>query len=346
MTEFIHILPWAVLAGAVVAVVEALLLRAVRGRSLGVVLAVMVAFPLVAVLLFVVAISGFMFTQQLMWTLIACVLIGVAVGPAAVVLARDTARRELAMQSDRAAEHAAETSRRELIAWISHDLRTPLAGIRAMGEALEDSVVDHPEDMARYARRIGEETQRLAAMVDDLFELSRINSGTLQIVFGEVAVDEVVCAAVESARPTAHARGIEVAINPASDDTTARIRGSAHELTRVLGNLLTNAIRHTPTDGRIVVDVRPGSHDVVVAVQDACGGIPDEELPFVFDTAFRGERARSPVGGSGAGLGLAIARGLVEAHGGHISVANRHPGCRFEVRLPVGVVRVHPTATR
>ncbi|WP_262402912.1 sensor histidine kinase [Actinomadura sp. CNU-125] len=111
------------------------------------------------------------------------------------------------------------------------------------------------------------------------------------------------------------------------------VQVDAGELGRALRNLVVNAIRHTPGDGtvEIVGDVDGG--EVRVTVADGCGGIPEDDLPRVFDVAFRGEAARSP--GGGAGLGLAIARGIVEAHAGRIGVANAGPGCRFEIRLPV-----------
>lgn len=340
MTDLVHILPWALLAGVLVAVLEAGLLRMVRDRSLVVMLMVLVTFPLLAVLLFVVAISGFMFTEQLGWTLIACLLIAAAVAPTSTLLARHIARRELSAEGARSADRAAESSRRELVAWISHDLRTPLAGIRAMSEALEDAVVTDPADVSRYARRIGDETRRLTTMVDDLFELSRINAGALSITFDEVPIGELVSQAVDSTSPAARQRGIRLGVDtvPAYDGCAPVVLGSTHELTRVLRNLLTNAIRYTPDNGRVDVHVRLSEGQVLLAVQDGCGGIPDQEIPQVFDTAYRGEQARSPAGehaaGAGAGLGLAIARGLVEAHGGRISVRNRYPGCRFEVRLP------------
>jgi signal transduction histidine kinase len=231
---------------------------------------------------------------------------------------------------------ALERSRRELVAWVSHDLRTPLAGIRAMVEALEDGVVDDPESVSRYHRTIRQEADRLALLVDDLFELSRIHSGSLSLRFERVPLDEFVDDAVSSCAATARAKQIELHGNirvpvPVIDLSTP-------EMARVVRNLLDNAIRHTPPGGRIVVDAGLDEADsslALVSVQDGCGGIPEHDLDFVFDMAYRGDTARTPGAANGSGgFGLAVARGLVEAHDGQISVRNEGPGCRFVVRLP------------
>lgn len=346
MTAFAHILPWALLAGVLIALIEALLLRWIqhtsKGPAIPVTVGVLVGVPVLSVLLFMISISGFMFTDQVGWTAIACGLIAITVVPVSVSFARRVTRRELDAENRRAGERAAETSRRELVGWISHDLRTPLAGIRAMAEALEDSVVSDPEDIARYARRIGDETHRLSAMVDDLFELSRINAGTLALRIEELSTQSLVAQALDASTPAAQVRRVNLVAGdrPGATAGWPMVAASQREMTRVLGNLLVNAIRHTPSDGTVSLDVDTDKRGgVVLSVQDGCGGIPEDELPFVFDTAFRGGHARSPhdelaVTGPGAGLGLAIARGLVEAHGGSIDVANSAPGCRFEIRLP------------
>jgi len=338
VSEFLHILPWALLACVVTAMVELGVLRLTRKRSPALNIAVLVTVPIGAVLVFVVAISGFMFTEQLRWTLVTCVLIAAAVVPVAVLLGRRIALRALAAEALRAAERAGESSRRQLVAWVSHDLRTPLAGIRAMSEALEDAVVADPQEVADYARRISAETTRLSTMVDDLFELSRINAGVLSLSLAAVSTEELVAQAMESTAPTARQCGVRLSVE--SEPVWPVVQGSDHELTRVLRNLLVNAIRHTPSDGTVALQAGRTDDYAWLAVQDGCGGIADDDLPRVFDAAFRGSRARSPQAGlpgveSGAGLGLAIARGLVEAHGGRISVRNHGAGCRFEVQLPL-----------
>jgi signal transduction histidine kinase len=233
----------------------------------------------------------------------------------------------------RARERALEASRRELVAWVSHDLRTPLAGLRAMAEALEDQVVTDPIEVSHYHSQIRRETDRLSAMIDDLFELSRIHAGTLRLSPRLVGLEDLVAEVAASAEPVARAKGIRL--------TGSAVRGMAvvidtAEMGRAVRNLVTNAIRHTPPEGTIEVlgEIQAGM--ACVSVADECGGIPPDDMPRVFDVAFRGESARTPdPQGGGAGLGLSIARGIVEAHSGQISVRNTGPGCQFVIRLPM-----------
>jgi signal transduction histidine kinase len=246
---------------------------------------------------------------------------------------------ELGQTSARLAEaqaqaQALERSRRELVAWVSHDLRTPLAGVRAMVEALEDRVVEDPETVARYYATMRREIDRLAGLVNDLFELSRIQSGALALDIESVALDELVGDAVACATIAASAKGIDLRGEVGEPSPVVEL--STPEMVRVVRNLLDNAIRHTPPGGVVVITagLDPGGEAAVVSVQDACGGIPERELESVFEMAYRGDAARTP-GDGGGGLGLAVARGLVEAHHGQITVSNQGPGCRFTVRLPL-----------
>jgi signal transduction histidine kinase len=232
----------------------------------------------------------------------------------------------------RSRERALEASRRELVAWVSHDLRTPLAGLRAMAEALEDQVVVDPRTVSQYHTQIRREVDRLSLMIDDLFELSRIHAGALKLSRRMVGLEDVVAEVVASAEPLARAKGVRL--------TGAAVRGmpvyiDTAEMGRALRNLVTNAIRHTPSDGVVDVLAELQGGVACVSVSDACGGIPPEDLPRVFDVAFRGESARTPGPTEGAGLGLSIARGIVEAHSGQIAVRNAGPGCQFLIRLPL-----------
>lgn len=229
-------------------------------------------------------------------------------------------------------ETALEASRRDLVAWMSHDLRTPLAGIRAMAEALEDGVARDEDTTRRYHRQIREEVDRLTGMVDDLFELSRIHAGALQLRLQQVGLEDLVADAVATVSPVADAKGVRVMGEPASGVV---LNVDPDGIGRVLRNLLVNAIRHTPSDGTIEVTGGVVGGVVSVAVTDSCGGISAADLSHVFDVAFRGEAARTPVVDGGGGLGLAIARGIVEAHAGDIGVVNAGPGCRFYVKLPL-----------
>ena len=237
------------------------------------------------------------------------------------------------LAESRTRERALEQSRRDLVAWVSHDLRTPLAGLRAMAEALEDGVVDDPSGVARYHRQIRIETDRLAAMVDDLFELSRIHVGQLALTMTPVMLRDLVSDVVAGADPIARARGVRLS-GVAGDDALVAV--DVGQMGRALRNLVTNAIRHTPHDGTVEVayGVRPDG-EPYLQVRDACGGIPAEDLPRLFEVGYRGESARTPGADSGAGLGLAIVAGIVDAHHGKVDVVNEHPGCRFELRLPV-----------
>ena len=229
-----------------------------------------------------------------------------------------------------------ERSRWELVAWVSHDLRTPLAGIRAMVEALEDGVVDDPETVARYHRTIRQESDRLAGLVDDLFELSRIQAGSLSLSLAleRVGLDELVSDAIAGASFAAEAKGVE--LHGEVGQPVPVVELSTPDMARVVRNLLDNAIRHTPSGSTIVINAaldRDG-HSAEVWVQDRCGGIPEADIDHVFEMAYRGDVARTP-GDGRAGLGLAVARGLVEAHHGQITVQNQGEGCRFTVHLPL-----------
>lgn len=242
------------------------------------------------------------------------------------------ARAEVAAMAER--ERALERSRRELVAWVSHDLRTPIAGIRAMVEALDDGVVSEPADVDRYHARLTAEADRLARLVDDLFELSRIEADALGLTLERVPLGELVSDAVGAVAAMAHAKG--VALDGRVDGGPGpAVAGSAPELGRVVRNLLDNAIRHTPPGGAVEVTVDHAAAHAEVSVRDACGGIPDDDLDRVFDLAYRGDSARTPGASGGAGLGLAIARGLVDAHHGDIDVRNERGGCCFTVRLPL-----------
>lgn len=245
---------------------------------------------------------------------------------------------ELALTSARLTESRVkieqlDASRREFFAWISHDLRTPLAGLRAMTEALEDQLAADPQ---RFHRQMLSQVDQLSSMVDDLFELSKIHSGTLTLHLEPVALYDLVSDAVAELGALARARS--VTLREVSNDEYSVV-GDPRELSRVIGNLLINAIQHSPPGGEIVVATRRGREGhVVISVEDAGGGIPETDLPKVFEPGWRATSARTPAPAwshsSGAGLGLAIVQGIVEAHSGEVSVRNIPGGCRFDVSLP------------
>jgi signal transduction histidine kinase len=252
-------------------------------------------------------------------------------------LSEELARTSEKLEESRAREARLEGSRRELISWVSHDLRTPLAGMRAMTEALEDGMAPDPE---RYRSQIRVEVERMVRMVDDLFELSRIHAGVLRLEPETVLVGDLVSEAIAGADPVARARSVRL---DGSVEEGIAITADPSGLSRVVSNLLMNAIRHTPADGVVEIHGRTVSDWVELSVTDGCGGIDSTDMARVFDVAWQGERARTPDPEAGqargAGLGLAIVKGIVEAHRGVIGVENVEGGaapvgCRFHVRLP------------
>ena len=307
-----------------------------RSRSLRLTVLVPPAAAIAAVLVSVLVSTQAMYlTGEQTWLVLAACAGGALVGlVTAVLLARRVRRLEEDVDRERTARAAGEQServRRELVAALTHDLRTPLAGIRAMAEALEDGVADEPDD---YLRRIRAEVDRTATMVDDLFELARLQAGLAPLQPRPVPLAGALEHAVGSVAPFAAARGQQVRLD-VSPDVCVQVDPDA--LQRVLGNLLLNAVQ-AGGDVTLAALLAPAAgatgSTVAVRVEDGCGGIPADDLPHVFEAGWRGERARTP-GGSGAGLGLAIVRELVQAGGGDVDVANTTGGCRFEVRLPV-----------
>jgi len=255
-------------------------------------------------------------------------------GPAEFAALSEELRRTSERLADsRARERALDQSRRELVSWVSHDLRTPLAGLRAMTEALEDGLA---EDPARYHAQMRTEVDRMVRMVDDLFELSRIHAGVMGLNPQPLALGDLVSEAIAGADSVARARGVRLG---GQVEEGLLVTADPAGLSRVVANLLMNAIRHTPADGVVEIDARALPEGVELSVTDGCGGMREEDIPRVFDVGWQGSTARTPgrldVGsGAGAGLGLAIVKGIVEAHLGQVAVTNHAPGCRFQVRLP------------
>lgn len=236
-------------------------------------------------------------------------------------------RRTLSALRDR--EQQAERARRELVSFLSHDLRTPLSGLRALAEALEDGVItDTPRALAHLRATVG----RMSGLVDDLFALSRVEGPGEPKPQRLVSLAEIVWDVTSELEATAAARDVALETEVPDDDRLA-VLGVSDDLTRALANLVANAIRHTRPGATVHVGGRRADDGhVQVSVADACGGIPAENLVRVFDAGWRGSEDRAADGG--AGLGLAIARGVVASHDGRIAVENVEDGCRFEVDLP------------
>jgi len=218
-------------------------------------------------------------------------------------------------------------ARRELVAWASHDLRTPIASLNAMVEALEDGLAE-PED---YLPSLREQVRALSLLVDDLFELARIDAGVLTLELRHVRVSSFVDSALRLLEPDALARRIELTAD-VEDEASATV--APEKIERVLFNLVTNALRHTPSDGSVAVHARQLGDEVLVQVADSGEGLSPEAVERMFERFWRADRARTS---SGTGLGLAIARGIVEAHGGRIWAENRlQGGAQVSFTLPAG----------
>jgi signal transduction histidine kinase len=235
-------------------------------------------------------------------------------------------------------ERALESGRRDLITAVSHDLRTPLSTTRAMVEALADGVVTDPADVQRYLGLVLHETQHLSRLIDDLFELSQIDSGALRLSCLPIEVAELVAETVAAYDAPARESGIHLEEGMAGLNST-RIEADPEQLQRVLRNLLENALRHTPAGGIVRVDWSTGQQAVTLSIHDSGPGVPSNELERVFDRFYQGEPSRHrEKDGRGSGLGLAIARGLVEAHHGRIW-AEPSPLGGLAVRLSLPVHR-------
>ncbi|MEV0288145.1 HAMP domain-containing sensor histidine kinase [Kribbella sp. NPDC050820] len=238
-------------------------------------------------------------------------------------------RRKLAASNER--ERALEASRRELVAFMSHDLRTPLAGLRAVSEGLEDGVID---DVPGALRQMRSTVDRMTGLVDDLFELSRLSTAPPPRRRSAVSLRELAEDVAGESGERARATGVRLVVSTPSDEDRLAVQGDPDELTRAVTNLVDNAIRHTKPEEAVTLAVgREPDGRVRLAVSDGCGGIPADDLGRVFDIGWRGDAQRTPADGGG-GLGLAIARGVVESHDGTIAVSNVEGGCAFQIELP------------
>ena len=253
-------------------------------------------------------------------------------GPELDQLARTLDEMADGLQAAQAREREVEAARRDLITAVSHDLRTPLASLRAMVEAIDDGVVDDAPSLRRYASEMRRSVNQLVGMVDDLFELAQLDAGAIEAETRRARLDEVVRSAVAAVERQAEEKGLRLQANlNGAEDAPCSPR-----LVRVLQNLLANAVRHTPADGTVRIDARRGPSWIEVAVEDTGEGIAAEDLPHVFEPFWRADPSRS---GAGAGLGLALAKRIVEGLGGQIeaqseSRSDAHSGSRFAVQLP------------
>ncbi|MDP9314732.1 MAG: ATP-binding protein [Chloroflexota bacterium] len=253
-------------------------------------------------------------------------------------LAADFNGMAVALKQAAAHERELEQARRDLIAAVSHDLRTPLAAVRALIEALSDGVVANPQTEARYLRSAHHEITHLSQLVDDLFELAQIDAGVLRLELERASLHDLISDTLASFQPQAERLGVRLVGEVMGEIDPVLM--SPPKVQRVLHNLLGNALRHTPADGTILVRAQHQDGGVQVEVTDTGEGIPVEDLPHIFERTFRGEKSRTRVsieGSAGAGLGLAIAHGLIAAHGSTIHVESQvGKGARFCFTLQRG----------
>lgn len=259
----------------------------------------------------------------------ALLIAGIVLAAAAIALvgAAVVARR---LAADQAARRRADEARRDLVAAVSHDLRTPITSLRLLAEAIDDDIVTG-EQRRSYLARMGTHIAALGALIDDLFELSRLEAGDIGWSLQQISIDELVRETVEAMRAEAETQGIRVSAELPRDLGPAR--ANPEKLQRVLFNLIQNAIRHTPADGSIVVHAEPTPGGLEIEIADTGGGIAVQDRSHVFGAFYRGgtDGART---GAGAGLGLAISRAIVEAHGGRIWLAESSHGTRVRFSLP------------
>ena len=251
-------------------------------------------------------------------------------GPELDALAETLDEMAVRLARSLTAERSSERKRRDLVTAVSHDLRTPLAGLRAIIEAIDDGVIEDRPTLLRYATEMRRQIETLVVLVDDLFELAQLDAGAIEAESVRARLDEVIHSAIKACRAQAEEKGLVV---------ERRWDGAGEalcspRLVRVLQNLLQNAIRHTPADGTVRIEARRRPDGLEVAVQDTGEGIPASALDRVFEPFWRGDAARNT---AGAGLGLALAKRIVEAMGGdiHVRTAPRK-GSRFTVVVPAG----------
>ncbi len=225
-----------------------------------------------------------------------------------------------------------ERLRADLIAWVGHDLQTPLASVRAILEALEDGVVEDPATIKRYLNTAQRDVHSLSGLIDDLFQMAQLNAGGIPLDSAPSSLTDLISDTLESFSHLALNQ--QVKLEGSVEENVDPVYMDTQRIGRVLNNLIGNALRHTPSQGWVKVHARRAGLGVEISVTDSGEGIRKEDLPHVFESFYRGEKSRSRATG-GAGLGLAISRGIVQAHGGNIEVQSEFGrGCQFIFTLP------------
>ncbi|RME88888.1 MAG: sensor histidine kinase [Anaerolineae bacterium] len=247
--------------------------------------------------------------------------------------------RALAQAFNRMVERvqSSQRSQRDFVANVSHELKTPLTSIQGFAQAIMDGTADTPERRRQAAEVIYEEAARMHRTVVDLLDLARFDAGTIDFTVVPVDVTALLHSVVERFAPQAEEAGVTLRVEA---ESTPPVMGDGDRLAQVFTNLVDNALRHTPRGGEIVLTARPVAQGVEASVRDNGPGIPPDVLPHIFERFYRGDKSRPGGKGHGAGLGLAIAREIVQAHGGRIGVRSQPgQGATFTVYLPAATRR-------
>ena len=247
-------------------------------------------------------------------------------------LARTFNQMAVQLEQSNANQRALEDLRRDLVAWAGHDLRTPLAGVRVLVEALADGIIDDPATSRRYLQQARKQIDHLSLLIDDLFQVSQLDAGGIPLNLEPASLADLISDTLENFSGLAARQNILLSGSASSDIDP--IKMDVQRIGRVLSNLVDNALRYTPSAGTVSIQAELVAGTVRVTVQDSGEGISPDDLPHVFDRFYRGEKSRNRATG-GTGLGLAIARGIIEAHGGQIGVdSTPGQGARFHFWLP------------
>jgi two-component system phosphate regulon sensor histidine kinase PhoR len=248
-----------------------------------------------------------------------------------VVPDRDTRGGTLLLVQDLTRVRRLETVRRDFISNLSHELRTPLASLKALTETLQDGALTDAEAAPRFLGRIHTEVDALTQMAQELLDLSKIESGQIELVLRKVDPLAVLKSAADRMRLQAERAGVNLAVETAA---SPNVRADAARLEQVLVNLIHNAVKFTRRGGSVTLSANADGESVVFAVRDSGAGIPSDDLPRIFERFYRVDKSRA---GSGTGLGLSIAKHIVEAHGGKIWAQSRESeGSTFYFSIPIG----------
>lgn len=306
-------------------------LRLLRTSSITVQTTVVALGAVVATLTGITSVAAAMFVSphDFLVALYVCAISGMAAVLLSLTLSKRLMHTSRSVAKSRERERAMENSRRELIAWISHDLRAPLVGLRSTAEALEEGLVDDPESAHKQLRC---EVDRITSMVDDVVELSHAQSGPPRLAQHRVKLSKLLTGAIASTQSMASARDIHI---DNRSTCAVEVYADSQLLIRALSTVLIHAIRHAPAESTIDVTAHSNNgQSANVWVTDSCGGLAEHDLKRVFDTAWSGNSATETATHNGTSVRLAAVKSIIEAHGGSTSIVNAGDGCRCEITLP------------